>query len=115
MLCRDTAVDRLLARLAREEEKAPTRALAQAAGYHLEHTGGGCVVWERELTDGTVLWIFTEGASVDAGADDVAWMVRRQSLGDDGSLVEVSEALTFAAALDLANQLPSPVEEDREV
>lgn len=112
--CSQSALDQLLGRLAENEASAPTRQLALHAEFRLTHTGGGCVVWERVLGDGTALWIFTADADVAADPAEAAWMVRRQSLSDIGGLIEICEPLPFPVALELATALPSPIKAEGE-
>jgi hypothetical protein len=41
-----------------------------AAGYHVAHTGGGCLVWEKTLSDGGYLWICDAGNGLGESATE---------------------------------------------
>jgi hypothetical protein len=43
--------------------------LAEAAGYHVAHTGGGCLVWEKVLPDNSYLWICDEANGLGTNND----------------------------------------------
>lgn len=88
-------------------DAAPTRDAAFKAGFHPQSTGGNCLVWERKLPCGDNLWLCTEDNGIDGELDDAAWIVGRHSL--DCGFVQVYEPLPFNAALELVEQLPTPV------
>lgn len=88
-------------------------ALMSAHGYTAEHTGGGCMAWERPLDDGGYLMI-TDG---DSGLGDwpeieaAQWYVARYNAdGDTWSDLESTGdlGLTLRDALKAADELPVP-------
>jgi hypothetical protein len=77
------------------------------AGFEPQHTGGGCMAWQKTLDDGTTLWISAGGAYLDADPDEPEWYAGRYADDGDGT-IDVLE-LTLAKALELAAELPSPI------
>jgi uncharacterized membrane-anchored protein len=70
--------------------------LATAAGYHVAHTGGGCLCWEQTFDDGRYFWICDESNGLGESMTDTFLVGEYDSEGND---VEQDEVSGFKAAL----------------
>ena len=80
-----------------------------------QHTGGGCMTWERITDDDGYIWITDEsGAGLGAWADrkGAGWIVGRYN--SEGDFIDV-EGVTLAQALKLADTLRAPVDGEQSV
>lgn len=76
-----------------------------AAGWDKQHTGGGCMAWERPAENGYI-WLTNEGTALEGDRDAAEWYVGRYNAALEG---EASiGAVTFAEALAAVDKLPDP-------
>lgn len=83
-----------------------------AAGFQLQHTGGGCTAWQREVGDWVILITDSEGLGhrLDAHAIDDEnkpdyWLVGAAPLEGDGDGTQCVNAATVEAAVEAAAKL----------
>lgn len=81
-------------------------------GYDAQHTGGGCMAWEKPLPDGGWLMITVDGCELGE------WKNRRRPEWDVGRYAEDIGAsvywagpATLAEALKIAERLPPPTDD----
>ena len=86
------------------------REAATAAGFGVEHTGGGCLAWRREGQGGTYLLLTTLDADINGDPNAEQWIVGRYD--DDGEGSVAVEKLTLAQAVAAASRLPHPMRPD---
>ena len=75
--------------------------LATSAGFHVAHTGGGCLTWERVFDDGRYLWICDEGNGLGMKPDDpfvVGFYDAEGNTIDDGTVENFATALAWCQA-----------------
>lgn len=90
----------------------PEGQLFNAAGFRLEHTGGGCTAWEREvgetgwrilITDSEGLGHSLEGDHCYRPGEPDCWLIGAAS--DDGDGSDCEEAATAERALEIADAI----------
>ena len=83
----------------------------QLAGFTVQHTGGGCMAWERATEDDGYIWI-TDGSGTGLGTwsarSKLDWLVGRYS--KDGDWINIEDSMTLFLALELANELRAPAD-----
>ena len=96
-------------------------AMAEAAGYPIWQTGGGCEAFgkslkevpvEDDVADLTVLITTEGGTDIDGDPDEAIWEVGvNYQDPDGGDTVESEEGLTLAAAIEVARGYEARAEE----
>lgn len=86
--------------------------LMTSHGYEAQHTGGGCMAWEKPLPDGGWLMITVDGCELGEWKwrNKGGWDVGRYA-SDIGASVYWNTGVTLAEALRIAERLP-PATED---
>lgn len=99
--------------MARVDE--PLHATMTAHHFEPQHTGGGCMAWQRVLDDGSFISICIDGCELGewSDRDKAEWCLGRYD-GEDCGFVDCDEPLTLLDALSLAERLPKPGKEDQD-
>lgn len=84
-------------------------ATMNAAGFRVEHTGGGCMAFRQDVTDGYLL-ITDQDAGIGSAAEERVWVAGRylETGEEEGSVYTVDE-MTLAEAREAAARLSRPV------
>lgn len=94
--------------LAAGAERTDDGRLFKAAGFKLDHTGGGCTAWRRDVAEGCYILITDSGGTdhrlgesyaADPGRAD-CWLIGLHR--DDGDYSDGIEAATAAEAIAIA-------------
>lgn len=77
--------------------------------FHPFDSGGGTMVWRKEVGDGSVLHVSNEGPAgpLDGDPDASTWLAGRY--GELGGSMDVTVGMPLAEALSVAESLPDPV------
>ena len=77
--------------------------------FHPYDSGGGTMVWRKEVGDGSVLYVSNEAADGPLDGDPAAptWLAGRY--GELGGAMDVTAGMPLAEALAVAEALPDPV------
>ena len=72
-----------------------------ADGYSVQHTGGGCLAWERQFADGRYVYICDEGNGL---GDEMGELYLCGLYDKDGDSIDVDAAQGLDKALDWARE-----------
>ena len=81
------------------------------AGYEVQHTGGGCLAWERLTQDGGYIWITDlSGSGLGEWKDrnKPEWLLGRYGRDDDW--INIEDALTLSKALQISDTMRAPAD-----
>jgi hypothetical protein len=71
--------------------------LAIAAGFKVQHTGGNCLAWEKQTTQGRYFWISTEDAGLGNDPNEPYWVGLYTT---DGDVIAETEGSSLIDVLD---------------
>ena len=69
-----------------------------AAGFSVLHTGGGCLVWNKDLRNGDYLWVCTDESGLGKTVDEV-FLVGHYGKDSDGEALAHGDANGLDEAL----------------
>jgi hypothetical protein len=102
-----------LDRIDAEINASATGQLFLAAGYHMQHTGGGCLAWEKVSGDVTVLITGDDGVSLCLDTAPDYWLVGKYDTKSGESLDTdnlAPDRATAAAAIAYGDSLHAATE-----